>query len=277
MPLPRKDKPARPVVARKDKPARATALPRKDKPARATAARAYRRMTVEERRASLLEFGEQLFAEHDYADLTMSKIAKAAGVSKPLMYHYFPTKEAFFLATVSRGAEELASRVRPRSDIPLGDAAVESLTAYLAWIDERPEAFRRLLTAAAAEPGVRDILTGIRASTVAQIAGALGHPDVEAAPASLRAALSGWLLFVDGAILVRLDLGAPPRDELVQQLLGTLAGAVLAAGDETAAARLLEDAAADAPSPASDDAADPAVGPGAPAGAREPAPSGSAG
>lgn len=242
-------------------------LPRKEKPARvptrATASRAYRRMTVEERRASLLEFGEQLFAEHDYAELTMSKIARAAGVSKPLMYHYFPTKQAFFLATVSRGAEELATRVRPRSDIPLGEAAVESLTAYLSWIDERPAAFRRLLTAAGAEPGVREILSGIRASTVAQIAEALGHPDVDAAPPALRAALSGWLLFVDGAVLVRLDLGAPPRDELVEQLLGTLAGAILAAGDETAATRLLEGA----------DGA--AADVGAPGAAREPAASGS--
>jgi AcrR family transcriptional regulator len=271
VPLPRKDKPARPAPARQEKPARAAAIPRKDKPARATAARAYRPMTVDERRASLLEFGEQLFAEHDYADLTMSKIAKAAGVSKPLMYHYFPTKQAFFLATVSRGAEELATRVMPRSDIPLGDAAVESLTAYLSWIDERPDAFRRLLTAAAAEPGVGDILSGIRSRTVAQIAAALGHPDVGAAPAALRAALSGWLLFVDGAILVRLELGAPPRDALVEQLLGTLAGAVLAAGDETAAARLLEDAASGDDAPAD---GEPALRIGD---AREPAPSGSAG
>lgn len=225
--------------------------PRKEKPVReaATRARAYRRMTVEERRASLLARGEELFAEHDYADLTMSKIARAAGVSKPLLYHYFPTKQAFFIATVSRGAEELAARVRPRTDVPLGDAAVESLTAYLSWIDERPVAFRRLLTAAGAEPGVREILAGIRSSTVAQIAEALGHPDVDRAPAALRAALAGWLLFVDGAIVVRLDLGAPSRDALVEQLLGTLAGAILAAGDETAAARLLEGADGDAADP----------------------------
>jgi AcrR family transcriptional regulator len=253
---PRKDKPARPasprkeaavraVAARKEQSARAAAA-RKERPTRATAARAYRRMTVEERRASLLQFGERLFAEHDYADLTMSKIAKAAGVSKPLMYHYFPTKQAFFLATVSRGAEELGARVRPRTDVPLAEAAVGSLGAYLAWIDERPEAFRRLLAAAGAEPGVRDILTGIRASTVAQIAAALGHPSVDAAPAALRAALSGWLLFVDGAVLVRLDLGAPSRDELVRQLVATLAGAVRAAGDEAAAERLLAGAAATA-------------------------------
>lgn len=197
-------------------------------------------MTVDDRRAELLLRGEELFAEFDYAELTMSKIARAAGVSKPLLYHYFPTKQAFFLATVSRGADELGRRVMPRSDLPLSEAGVASLTAYLTWIDERPEVFRRLLTAAAAEPGVREILSGIRADTVARIADALGHPDIAAAPAALRAALHGWLLFVDGAVLVRLDLGAPPRAELVEQLLGTLAGAVLAAGDETAAARLLE-------------------------------------
>ncbi|WP_026909659.1 TetR/AcrR family transcriptional regulator [Patulibacter minatonensis] len=215
-------------------------LPRKDQAARTKGARSYRRMTVDDRRAELLERGTALFTEHEYGDLTMSKIAKAAGVSKPLLYHYFPTKQAFFLATVSAATEELAGKVRPRQDIPLGDAAVEALGAYLEWIDERPLAFRRLLTAAAAEPGVREILAGVRNDTVARIADSLGHPDVHAAPPALRAALHGWLLFIDGAILVRLDLGAPTREALVEQLLGTLAGAILAAGDETAAAKLLE-------------------------------------
>jgi AcrR family transcriptional regulator len=109
-------------------------------------------------------------------------------------------------------------------------SARRSLAAYLAWVDERPVAFRRLLTAAASEPGVRDLLDGVRHATVARMAAVLGHPDPATAPPALRAALAGWLLFVDGAILVRLELDAPTRDELVEQLLQTLAGAIRASG-----------------------------------------------
>lgn len=221
-------------------------LSRKAAPGDDAPPRAPRRMTVDERRRLLLERGEELFAQHDYADLTMAKIARAAGVSKPLLYHYFPTKQAFFVATLQRGAEDLSARVQPEPGVPLGTAARRSLAAYFDWIDERPVAFRRLLTAAASEPGVRDTLLGIRAATVAQIAEALGHPDVEQAPPALRAALNGWLLFVDGCVLVRLDLGAPTRDELVEQVLLTLGGAVAATGDERALAAL---AAAVAPEP----------------------------
>lgn len=204
--------------------------------------RAYRRLAVDERRRRLLEAGTELFAEHDYGELSMAQIAKAAGVSKPLLYHYFPTKRDYFVATLADAADDLAERVRPRLDLPMHEAAHHSLSAYLAWIDERPKQFQRLLTAAAGEPGIRELIDNIRRATVALILGTLGHPDLERTDPALRAAVLGWLLFVDGAMLVRLELGAPSREAFADQLVATLAGALRAAGDDDAAARLLGEA-----------------------------------
>ncbi|WP_320671148.1 TetR/AcrR family transcriptional regulator [Patulibacter defluvii] len=205
----------------------------------ADATRAYRRLAVDERRRRLLEAGTELFAEHDYGELSMAQIAKAAGVSKPLLYHYFPTKRDFFVATLADAADDLAERVRPRADLPLHQAAHHSLSAYLEWIDERPKQFRRLLTAAAGESGIRELIDNIRQATVALILATLGHADLERTDPALRAAVLGWLLFVDGAMLVRLELGAPDRERFADQLVETLAGAVRAAGDPDAGDRLL--------------------------------------
>jgi AcrR family transcriptional regulator len=55
----------------------------------------YRRLQPEERRQRLLERGAELFAVHSYDELSMREIARAAGISKPLLYHYFPSKRAF--------------------------------------------------------------------------------------------------------------------------------------------------------------------------------------
>ena len=53
---------------------------------------AYARLHVDERRRQIIEAGNRLFAEHAYEEISMRQIAEAAGVSKPLLYHYFPSK-----------------------------------------------------------------------------------------------------------------------------------------------------------------------------------------
>ena len=46
------------------------------------------RLLVDERRAQLLALGLRLFAEHSYDEVSIDELARAAGVSKGLLYHY---------------------------------------------------------------------------------------------------------------------------------------------------------------------------------------------
>src|ERR1700756_3789754 len=77
---------------------------------------AYTRLNVDERRRQLLDAGAALFAEHAYQEISMRDIARAAGVSKPLLYHYFPSKIDLFKAAVAEHAAELQSTIEPGSD-----------------------------------------------------------------------------------------------------------------------------------------------------------------
>ena len=65
------------------------------------------RLQVDVRRQQLLELGLQLFGNQTYDELSIDEIAKQAGVSKGLLYHYFPSKRAFYVALVRRAAGEL--------------------------------------------------------------------------------------------------------------------------------------------------------------------------
>src|SRR5829696_5452928 len=85
---------------------------------------AYQRLDVDERRRRLLELGAELFTRHTYAELSMAAIARAAGISKALLYHYFPSKQAYFVATLQQQAEELAQLVAVDPALP----PVEQLT-----------------------------------------------------------------------------------------------------------------------------------------------------
>jgi AcrR family transcriptional regulator len=82
------------------------------------------RLDVEERRKQLVALGIELFAERTYDDVSIDELAHAAGISKGLLYHYFPTKRDFYIATVKQAAQELLDRTRrPRAWIRLSACA----------------------------------------------------------------------------------------------------------------------------------------------------------
>jgi AcrR family transcriptional regulator len=190
------------------------------------AAPAYTRLENDERRRRLLELGTRLFTEHAYDEISMAQIARAAGISKALLYHYFPSKQDYFMATLAGGAQELRARVEPDPALPPAQALTEALDAYLAWIEDNADAYAKLFRSAAGVPEVRDLVEGVRAETAQRILESLGA----AANPRARTVVRGWLWFMDGACLDWIAHRDLPRAELHGLLLGALVGALVAAG-----------------------------------------------
>ena len=190
---------------------------------------AYTRLQVEERRRQLLELGADLFAQHSYAELSMARIAREAGISKALLYHYFPSKQDFFVATLRQGAEEIARRTEPDPDLPPFEALAGSLEAFLGWIEENETAYRKLMESVGSVPEVQTLIDGIRDATSARILEGLGAGDPP--PPKLRAAARSWRWLMDGVILDWREHRDMSRVEVRDFLLGSLAGAVMAAGE----------------------------------------------
>ena len=124
---------------------------------------AYTRLENDERRRRLLELGARLFTEHAYDEISMAQIAREAGISKALLYHYFPSKQDYFMATLAGGAEELRARVEPDPALPPAQALTDALDAYLAWIEDNADAYAKLFRSAAGVPEVRELVDGVRA------------------------------------------------------------------------------------------------------------------
>jgi AcrR family transcriptional regulator len=191
-----------------------------------TSGPAYTRLDVSVRRRQLLEAGERLFAEHGYDELSMAQLAREAGISKALLYHYFPSKQELFRATLGEAAEELRARTEPDPSLPPLEQLAGSLDAFLSWVEERPDAYARLIRSIGI-PEVAQTVDLVREPTAVRILGAL-FPD--GAPPRARAAVRAWLWFMDGACLDWLEHRDFSREELRDQLLGTLLGALTAAG-----------------------------------------------
>src|SRR3954454_16618408 len=130
---------------------------------------AYRRLEVDERRAQLLDVGTDLFSKHSYEDLSMAQIAREAGISKALLYHYFPSKEEFFRAALGEAAMELARRTQPDESLPPLEQVRAATQAFVEWIGERGQAYAKLLQSVGAVPELRDTMNGIRDLTSARI------------------------------------------------------------------------------------------------------------
>ena len=186
---------------------------------------AFTRLEVDERRRQLLEAGAHAFTERSYDEVSMSDVAKAAGISKGLLYHYFPSKRDFFTATLAAAAAELAAVTEPDPDLPPLEQLTASLGAYLAWIEENAAGYRRLLESAGS-PDVRSLIDDVRERTVERIAA--GVSDGEPRPA-LRVAVRAWLWGMDGAILDWLDRRHLTREALRDLLVATFVGSLGAA------------------------------------------------
>ncbi len=190
---------------------------------------AYTRLDVDERRRRLLVLGAELFTRYAYDELSMARIAREAGISKALLYHYFPSKQAYFAATLEEKASELAERTRPDPALPPLEQLSGSLDAYLGWVEENAGSYAKMLHSVGVVPEVRAILERVRGETAARIVGGL-RGDRPATPV-LRAAVQGWLWFMDGACLDWVAHRDLDRETLHGLLLATLVGAVMAAGE----------------------------------------------
>ena len=193
---------------------------------------AYTRLTVDERRRRLLELGEDLFTRHAYDELSMARIAREAGISKALLYHYFPSKQAYFSATLEQAAAELAARVAPDPSLPTREQLARSLDAYLDWIEEHRDAYVVLLRSVGTIPDLREMVVGVRAATAQIILGGLNPSPPTPPPPALRTAVRAWLNFVDGALNDWIEHGDLERDALRDLLIESLAGVVRAAGSD---------------------------------------------
>ena len=187
---------------------------------------AYTRLPVDERRRQLLELGTELFARHSYDELSMAGIAREAGISKALLYHYFPSKRDLFVAALGQAAAELRAQTEPDPDLPPAEQVAASLDAFLGWVDEHRAGYTKLIESGGVAE-VRDIVGDVRAVTARRMLDGLGS---DGGRPPVRTAVRAWLWFMDGACLDWIEHDDVTREELRDVLLGALYGALLASG-----------------------------------------------
>jgi AcrR family transcriptional regulator len=168
--------------------------------------RTRRRLSTEERREQLLSVGARLFSDNPYDDVWIEQVAEIAGVSRGLLYHYFPTKRDFFAAVVERESERMLRMTAAVPGVPVRAQLAAGLDAYLEYVQAHAHGYRAFHRAdAAGDRAVRRVYRQALAAQERQILAALAA-DPEFGPAAgerpeVRLAVRGWLAFTTSVCL----------------------------------------------------------------------------
>src|SRR5687768_12292063 len=105
-------------------------------------------MSRAERERQMLDVAEQVFADHGYRASSMDEIAERCGVSKPMLYEYFGSKDGLFHAAMARSKAELyeaTQKAMAGATIPQ-DILRRGMLAYFEFVDSHSASFTMLLS-----------------------------------------------------------------------------------------------------------------------------------
>jgi AcrR family transcriptional regulator len=193
------------------------------------------RLPTDARREQLLQTGLELFGTRPYGHVATTDLARRAGVSHGLLFHYFGDKRRYYLEVLRWVAERLYSAEEVGGELSAWARLLATLRARVEFAERYTVAFRALVGGGnGADEEVAAMVEEARWRSIRQIAGALGIAEPDA---RLRIALRGWHGFTEGAIVEWLKARELTAEELVDLLAHELVDTLKRAGVDLSAAK----------------------------------------
>jgi AcrR family transcriptional regulator len=159
-----------------------------------------------------------MFAQKPYDHVMVQDIAAVAGVSRALLYHYFPTKRDLYVAIFQRASDRFLSRVSRDQQLPLAEQLATALEAHIQSVVDHPfEAVTINCITSSDDRAIQAI--------VAEELNVVGHRLVDQLVAQGRPRdageilVGGWLAFVRAACVKWIDSQNISRADLTEMCL----------------------------------------------------------
>jgi AcrR family transcriptional regulator len=187
-----------------------------------------RRLPPAERREQLIDSALAIAAKEGYENLAFEKVAKRAGVTRNLVYHYFPGgRQELLEAAVHRAGEVLSGGWVTDPEIPLAERLASNLNRMMDHAAEPTEAWQLYRQSrGTVDPSLLEIARQYRERVIGTIA--LNQLGTTEPPPIVRIALDGFLAYVETVIESALEQ-AMPREQVIELVGGTLMSAMNAA------------------------------------------------
>ena len=173
------------------------------------------RLTRDDRRRQLLGIGLAKLVDTPIQDLSIDEVAAEAGISRGLLFHYFPTKRDFYRSCVEAAGRRILRNTAPDPALPPADQVRQMVGLFVEQIDRRRAFYLSLLHGTgAADVSLVEVYDAIWDEATARVVAALGLPP------SARAVVHAWWAYVEDRAL---DWSAVPprrRDLTLDEIVG---------------------------------------------------------
>jgi len=166
------------------------------------------RMTPQDRRRQLVGIGLRKFVDRPVQELSLDEVAAEAGVSRGLLFHYFPTKTDYHRAVVQAARRRVARTVSPDPGVTGETAVRQVVERFLDQVARRRESYVALVLGQApiARAAGDDPVETVREHVAGVVARATDLPDA-ALPA-----VHGWVAYLEDRALQWSARPAAERD-----------------------------------------------------------------
>ncbi|MFG3139486.1 TetR/AcrR family transcriptional regulator [Streptomyces sp. NPDC048211] len=158
------------------------------------------RLSPDERRAQLVAIGVDMLSDRSLDELSTDAVARRAGISRGLLFHYFDSKRDFYRSVVQQECDDFADATEPDPSLEPVPWLRAFIAGFAAYVTEHRRVYLTLVRGAAgSHPAVEDIVESTRTTLARRVQEGqrrLGMPD---SPRLLVAARA-WMAFAEEAV-----------------------------------------------------------------------------
>ena len=138
----------------------------------------YKRLDPAQRREQMLDAANDLFAERGYEEVSVEDIARAAGVTRGLVHHYFGGRTEVYIALLERLDALREDGLRPPEGRSARARVADSVSRWLDWTEANRTIYLGTIAPGEdiADPEVRRVVADLRGRAVALLA--TFHADI---------------------------------------------------------------------------------------------------
>jgi AcrR family transcriptional regulator len=177
------------------------------------------RRSAGDRRAQLVQIGLELLPTTPVQELTIDEVARRAGISRSLLFHYFATKRDYYTAVTRAAADLLWDHLLPAPGTPPEEQVTGMLDRYVGWVETFRETHLAFVRGAAGgDPWVSEVYEETRGRLVEVALTALELPD----DARRRQLVLAWFAFTEDLVGSWAQEPTMTRAELLELLRDVL-------------------------------------------------------
>ncbi|WP_330232622.1 TetR/AcrR family transcriptional regulator [Nocardia sp. NBC_00508] len=182
------------------------------------------RRSADDRRRQLIGIGLGMLLDRPWHQITVDAVAQQAGISRGLLFHYFPTKQDYYAQLVRAAAQRFLRGTGPDPDA--ADPLASMIANFVGYMRRRSGPLVSLLRAAGQDPVLESIMERMHDELTDRVFDALGR--AEPTTAERLVVRSWWAMAEDLTVqwLARADVDQNLLDRLLFDTLSRVLDSV---------------------------------------------------